>query len=63
MTGMLDNPMFMQQMSNLMSNPAILDQIISMNPQLAGMAPQMRQFMQSEAFRNMVYVLYSIFIK
>ncbi|KAH8115848.1 ubiquitin-domain-containing protein [Phellopilus nigrolimitatus] len=54
MQGMMDNPAFLQQMSGLMSNPAILDQIIASNPQLAAMGPQVRQVMQSEAFRQMM---------
>ena len=56
MQGMWNNPAFLQQMSSLMSNPAIVDQIIASNPQLAGMAPQVRQVFQSEQFRQMMYV-------
>lgn len=57
MQGMWNNPAFLQQMSSLMSNPAIVDQIIASNPQLAGMGPQVRQVFQSEQFRQMMYVL------
>ena len=56
MQGMWNNPAFLQQMSTLMSNPAIVDQIIASNPQLASMAPQVRQVFQSEQFRQMMYV-------
>ena len=58
---MLDNPAFLQQMSSMMSNPAVLDQIISMNPQLSAMAPQARQIMQSEQFRQMMYAFSSAY--
>ncbi|KZT63630.1 hypothetical protein DAEQUDRAFT_733596 [Daedalea quercina L-15889] len=54
MQGMLNNPAFLQQMSSVMSNPAVLDQIIASNPQLASMAPQVRQVFQSEQFRQMM---------
>ncbi|KZT01147.1 uncharacterized protein LAESUDRAFT_717669 [Laetiporus sulphureus 93-53] len=55
MQSMLTSPQFLQQMSGIMSNPALLDQIIASNPQLAAMGPQVRQVFQSEQFRNMVY--------
>lgn len=61
MQGMWSNPAFLQQMSTLMSNPAIVDQIIASNPQLAGMGPQVRQVFQSEQFRQMMYVPRSAF--
>lgn len=54
MQGMLNNPAFVQQMSSVMSDPAILDQLIASNPQLAAMGPQVRQLFQSEGFRNMM---------
>ena len=60
MQGMLDNPEFVQQMSRMMSDPAILDQILASNPQLAAMGPQVRQMFQSEGFRNMLCVSFSI---
>ena len=50
----MDSPQFLQQMSSLMSNPAIVDQIIASNPQLQGMGPQIRQVFQSEQFRQMM---------
>ncbi|KAJ7035003.1 hypothetical protein C8F04DRAFT_1259362 [Mycena alexandri] len=52
--GMMNNPQFLQQMSTMMSNPAIMDQIIASNPQMAGMGPAARNLMQSEHFRQMV---------
>ena len=56
MQGLLNNPEFAQQMSRMLSDPAIMDQILASNPQLAGMGPQARQLFQSEGFRNMLYV-------
>ncbi|CAL1693801.1 unnamed protein product [Somion occarium] len=52
--GMLNNPQFLQQMSSVMSNPAVLDQVIASNPQLAAMGPQVREVFQSERFREMM---------
>ncbi|KAF5315313.1 hypothetical protein D9619_007541 [Psilocybe cf. subviscida] len=54
MQTMLNSPQFLQQMSAMMSNPAVIDQIIAMNPQLAGMGPSVRAAMQDESFRSMV---------
>ncbi|KAG9309083.1 hypothetical protein JVU11DRAFT_10965 [Chiua virens] len=50
----MQSPEFLQQMSALMSNPAILDQIMALNPQLASMQPQIRELFQSDQFRQMV---------
>jgi len=52
----MNSPQFLQQMSSLMSNPAILDQIIASNPHLAPIAPQVREVFQSEQFRQMMSV-------
>ena len=41
-------------MSTVFSNPQIMEQIMAMNPQLAGMGPQMRQMLQSDRFRQMM---------
>jgi ubiquilin len=51
---MMSSPQFLQQMSSIMSNPAVLDQIIASNPQLAAMGPQVREVFQSENFRQMM---------
>jgi len=51
---MMNSPEFLQQMSSLMSNPAILDQALALNPQYASMAPQAREMFQSERFRQMM---------
>ena len=53
---MMNSPEFLQQMSTLMSNPAILEQALALNPQLASMAPQAREVFQSERFRQMMSV-------
>ncbi|KIJ66634.1 hypothetical protein HYDPIDRAFT_86221, partial [Hydnomerulius pinastri MD-312] len=54
MQTMMSSPQFLQQMSSVMSNPAVLDQIIASNPQLAAIAPQVREVFQSERFRDMM---------
>lgn len=55
MQSMLNSPQFMQQMSSLMNNPAIVDQVIASNPQLAAMGPRVREAFQDEGFRQMMY--------
>ena len=54
MQSMLDNPMFLQQMTQMMSDPALLDQILASNPQLAALGPHAREIFQSEGFRRMM---------
>jgi ubiquilin len=54
MQTMMSSPQFLQQISGAMSNPAVLDQIISSNPQLSAVAPQVREMFQSERFREMM---------
>ena len=51
---MMNSPEFLQQMSSLMSNPAILEQALALNPQYASMAPHAREMFQSERFRQMM---------
>ncbi|KAI0275459.1 hypothetical protein BC834DRAFT_50961 [Gloeopeniophorella convolvens] len=51
---MMNSPEFLQQMSSVMSNPAVLDQVIASNPQFAAMGPQVREIFQSERFRQMM---------
>jgi len=51
---MLNSPQFLQQMSTLMSNPAIIDQIVASNPDLAAMGPRVREVLQSDAFRELI---------
>ncbi|KAJ3771180.1 hypothetical protein FB446DRAFT_116892 [Lentinula raphanica] len=51
---MMNSPEFLQQMSSMMSNPAIMDQIIASNPQLQAMGPQVREAFQSEQFRSLL---------
>jgi ubiquilin len=54
-TQMMNNPMFAQAMSQMLSNPQMMDMIINSNPQLAGMVtPEMRQQMQTPQFRAMM---------
>ena len=54
MQSMLNSPQFLQQMSSVMSNPDVLDQIIASNPQLSAMGPQVREVFRSERFRQMM---------
>ncbi|KAI9323161.1 hypothetical protein BX666DRAFT_1847885, partial [Dichotomocladium elegans] len=54
MNQMLQNPMFAQYMSTVLQNPAVLDTIISSNPQLSSMGPEIRNMMQSPEFRQML---------
>ena len=56
MQGMLQNPDFLNQMSAIMSDPAIIEQVIASNPALAGMGPRVRELLQSEGFRQMMCV-------
>ena len=56
MQGMLQSPEFLGQMSAMMSDPAILEQILASNPQLAAMGPRVRELFQSEGFRQMMCV-------
>ena len=60
MQSMLNSPQFMQQMSSLMNNPAIVDQVIASNPQLSAMGPRVREAFQDEGFRQMMYFSPSI---
>jgi len=59
MQGMLNSPQFLQQMSAMMSNPAIIDQVIALDPRLAAMGPQVRAAFQDEGFRQMMYYIMS----
>lgn len=52
---MMNSPEFLQQMSSLMSNPAVLEQALAQNPQYAAMGPQAREIFQSERFRQMMF--------
>lgn len=63
MQGMMNNPQFLQQMSGLLSNPEVIEQVIASNPHFAAMAPQVRQMFQSEHFREMMCVeaFYTLF--
>ncbi|KAK7441546.1 hypothetical protein VKT23_016541 [Stygiomarasmius scandens] len=51
---LMNSPEFLQQMGSMMQNPAIVDQIIAMNPQFRGMEDQVRGMFQSETFRNIM---------
>ncbi|KAH0581185.1 hypothetical protein H2248_012306 [Termitomyces sp. 'cryptogamus'] len=52
--GMVDNPAFMQQMSAMMSNPEVIEQIIASNPQLAADPQQARAMFNSPIMRGIL---------
>ncbi|KIL71150.1 hypothetical protein M378DRAFT_65395 [Amanita muscaria Koide BX008] len=54
MQTMMNSPQFMQQITSLLANPEILDQLIAANPQLAAMGPQVRAAFQSPQFRELL---------
>jgi len=54
MQTMMSSPQFMQQMSSMLSNPGVLDQVIASNPQLQAMGPQLREALQSPQFQEML---------
>ncbi|CAO1612876.1 unnamed protein product [Sympodiomycopsis kandeliae] len=54
MMNALDSEEFQQHLRSMLRRPEVIDQMIAMNPQMAGMAPQMREMMQSEEFINMM---------
>ncbi|KAF8678996.1 hypothetical protein AX14_004606 [Amanita brunnescens Koide BX004] len=51
---MMSSPQFFQQMSTLLADPAVLDQVIASNPQLASLGPQVRAAFQNPQFREMI---------
>jgi len=54
MQGMLESPQFLQQMSSMMANPGLVDQLIASDPNLAAMGPQLRQMFQNPQFQQMI---------
>ena len=54
MNQMLQDPNFAQYMSTMLQNPQVLESMISMNPQLAAMGPEVRQMLQSPQFQQMI---------
>ncbi|WRT66922.1 uncharacterized protein IL334_003887 [Kwoniella shivajii] len=54
MLGMMNNPEFLRSMTDMMSRPEVVDQIIAANPQLQSMGPQVREMMASPFFRQMM---------
>ncbi|OZJ02197.1 hypothetical protein BZG36_04755 [Bifiguratus adelaidae] len=54
MSQMLQNPAFAQYMSSMLQNPDVIESVIAQNPQLAAMAPGLRETMQSPQFRQMI---------
>lgn len=54
MASMLENPNFQSTLSEALSNPDVIDQMIRSNPMLRDMGPQVRQMMQDPQFRRMM---------
>ncbi|KAL6713941.1 hypothetical protein ACLMJK_008435 [Lecanora helva] len=54
MASMLENPNFQSTLSEALSNPDVVDQMIRSNPMLRDMGPQVRQMMQDPNFRRMM---------
>jgi len=54
MQGLLDSPQFLQQMSSIMSNPQVVEQVLASDPNLAPMAPQLRAMFNNPQFREML---------
>lgn len=52
--GMMNSPQAQEQMRQMLSNPAVIDQLIEASPELRNMGPGLRNIMQSEQFRNMM---------
>jgi ubiquilin len=51
----MNNPMFAGMMSQMLSNPQMLDQVIATNPDLARViTPEVRARMQSPEFQQMI---------
>jgi ubiquilin len=54
MLSIMETPGFAENLQQVLQNPQMVDMMINSNPQLRHMAPQFRQMMQSEGFRNML---------
>ncbi|CAN6647920.1 ubiquitin domain-containing protein Dsk2p [Trichomonascus vanleenenianus] len=54
LVSMLEQPGVAEMMRNAWSNPQVIDMMINSNPNLRAMGPQVRQYMQSEQFRNLM---------
>ncbi|CAJ0832730.1 16865_t:CDS:1 [Entrophospora sp. SA101] len=54
MEQVLNNPAFMQYISQLMQDPQFIDNVIAMNPQLGEMAPQLRQLSRGPEFQSLL---------
>ncbi|KAL9716771.1 hypothetical protein Ac2012v2_001222 [Leucoagaricus gongylophorus] len=54
MSSLMNDPRVLEQVARTMSSPDVIDHVISMNPQLNHMGPQVREMFQSEQFRQLV---------
>ncbi|KAF8938617.1 hypothetical protein EDD21DRAFT_401548 [Dissophora ornata] len=53
MSQMMQDPNFAQYMSSMLQNPRVLESMISMNPALQSMGPEVRQLLSSPQFQRM----------
>lgn len=51
---LMSDPVVQQQMNSMLSNPQMLDYLIQQTPQLRAMGPQAREMLQSPFFRQMM---------
>ncbi|KAH9814407.1 hypothetical protein DFH28DRAFT_1082986 [Melampsora americana] len=51
---MMDNPQVLQNITRMLEDPAVVDQMIASDPRLRSMGPQVREMMQSPFFRQMI---------
>jgi ubiquilin len=56
MQSVLSNPQFLQQISRMMSDPAVVDQLVAMDPQMQPHAAQLREMFQNPQLREMLCV-------
>jgi len=54
MQSLMESPQFLQQMASMMSNPALVEQLIASDPNLAGMGPQLRMMFANPQFQQMI---------
>ena len=55
MSTLMNDPRILEQVARTMSNPDVIDHVVSINPELRHMAPQVREMFQSEQFRQLMW--------
>jgi len=54
MSTLMNDPRILEQVARTMSNPDVIDHVVSINPELQYMGPQVREMFQSEQFRQLM---------